>query len=161
MNTFEPIREFVVPAHICEASDRQLRDAGSAGNERFILWSGVVREERFLVGTMHSPKQTAYRLPDGLCVRVEADELHRLNVWLYENGERLGVQVHSHPTEAFHSDTDDTYPMVTTLGGLSLVVPDFARYGVRGRSTALYRLSNTGWKALSPTDARRILQMEG
>ena len=160
MNTFEPIRNFVVPADICEASDQELRDAGSHGDERFILWSGVVRDERFLVRTMHSPKQTAYRLPSGLCVRVEADELHRLNVWLYESAERLGVQVHSHPTEAFHSDTDDAYPMVTTLGGLSLVVPDFARCGVRGRGTALYRLSNTGWKPLSPVHARRILQME-
>ena len=160
MNTFEPIREFLVPADICETSDQELRDAGSHGNERFILWSGVVRDERFLVRTMHSPKQTAYRLPSGLCVRVEADELHRLNVWLYENGERLGVQVHSHPTEAFHSDTDDAYPMVTTLGGLSLVVPDFARYGVRGRGTALYRLSDTGWNALSPAHARCILQTE-
>ena len=160
MNTLEPVREFVVPADLCDASDRQLRDAGSAGNERFILWSGVVREERFLVRTAHSPRQTAYRLLGGLCVRVEADELHRLNVWLYENGERLGVQVHSHPTEAFHSDTDDAYPMVTTLGGLSLVVPDFARYGVRGRGTALYRLSRTGWKALSPFASQRLLHME-
>ena len=79
-------------------------------------------------------------------MRVEADELHRLNVWLYENAERLAIQVHSHPTEAFHSDTDDAYPIVTTLGGLSLVVPDFARYGVRGPETALYRLSSAGWQ---------------
>lgn len=160
MSTFEPIREFVAPADICNATDQQLRQAGTDGNERFILWSGIVCEERFLVRTMHSPRQTAYRLSSGLCVRVEADELHRLNVWLYENGERLAVQVHSHPTEAFHSDTDDAYPMVTTLGGLSLVVPDFARYGVRGHGTALYRLSDIGWEALSPAHAQRLLQME-
>ena len=158
--TFEPIREFVVPADICDATDRHLRVAGSDGHERFILWSGVVRQDRFLVRTAHSPKQTAYRLSSGLCVRVEADALHRLNVWLYQNGERLGVQVHSHPEDAFHSDTDDTFPMVTTLGGLSLVVPDFARYGVRGRDTALYRLSKTGWNGLTRTDAQRLLQME-
>ena len=159
MNTFDTIREFVVPANICDESDGQLRDAGRDGNERFVLWSGVIRNERFLVRTVHTPRQIAYRLPSGLCVRVEADELHRLNVWLYENGERFAIQVHSHPTEAFHSDTDDAYPMVTTLGGLSLVVPDFARYGVRGRDTALYRLSSTGWKALSPTDAQGTLHM--
>ena len=160
MRTFEPIREFLVPADICEATDRRLREAGSDGNERFILWSGTVSEERFLTRTMHLPKQTAYRLGSGLCVRVDADELHRLNVWLYENGERLGVQVHSHPTEAFHSDTDDAYPMVTTVGGLSLVVPDFARYGVRGPGTALYRLSDAGWREILPAHARRLLQME-
>ena len=160
MTTFEPIRKFVAPADICDATDEQLRQAGTDGNERFILWSGIVCEERFLVTTMHSPRQTAYRLPSGLCIRVDADELHRLNVWLYENEERLAVQVHSHPKGAFHSETDDAYPMVTTLGGLSLVVPNFARYGVRGGGTALYRLSDNGWNSLSPARARRLLRME-
>ena len=160
MSTFDAIRTFIVPSEICDETDELLRDAGRDGNERFILWSGVISDEYFIVRTMHAPKQTAYRLSGGLCVRVDGDELHRLNIWLYENGELLGVQVHSHPTEAYHSDTDDTYPMVTTLGGLSLVVPDFARFGVRGRDTALYRLARTGWKALSAIDKQQILRME-
>ena len=50
-----------------------------------------------LSGRCTAPKQTAYRLAGGLCVRVEADELHRLNVWLYEHAERLAIQVHSPP----------------------------------------------------------------
>lgn len=160
MNTFNSIRKFIVPSDICDASDGHLREAGNNGNERFVLWSGIIRDNYFLVKTMHVPKQVAYHLSTGLCVLVEADELHRLNVWLYEHGERLAIQVHSHPTEAFHSDTDDAYPIVTTRGGLSLVVPDFARYGVRGPNTALYRLSGTGWQALSPTVAKKILHME-
>ena len=161
MKTFSSIREFIVPKRICVETDRVLREAGLGRNEHFVLWSGVIDKERFLVRTFHSPYQTAYQLASGLCVRVEGDELDRLNRCLYENSERLAVQVHSHPTEAFHSDTDDAFPMVTTLGGLSLVVPDFCRYGVRGPDTALYRLARVGWEELSPTDARRILQMEG
>ena len=159
MNTFEAINEFVVPADLCDACDGQLRDAGKTGNERFVLWSGIIRDRRLLLKTMHVPRQKAYRLAGGLCVRVDADELHRLNVWLYEHEERLAIQVHSHPTEAFHSDTDDTYPMVTTLGGLSLVVPDFAENGVRGPGTALYRLSSSGWQALKRAETRRVLQL--
>ena len=160
MNTFDSIREFIIPPYVCDETDQQLRDAGRDGNERFVLWSGVINNDCFFVRTVHVPKQIAYRLPDGLCVRVDGDELHRLNIWLYENGERLGIQVHSHPTEAYHSDTDDTYPMVTTLGGLSLVVPDFGRFGVRGCDTALYRLAKTGWEELSATEAQQILRME-
>lgn len=160
MNTFNSIREFLVPSHICDATDRALRRAGLGRNEHFVLWSGVIDEDRFLARTFHSPKQTAYRFESGLCVRVEGDELNRLNRWLYENGERLAVQVHSHPTDAFHSDTDDAYPMVTTLGGLSLVVPDFCRYGVRGPDTALYRLAPAGWEEVPPNNAGRLLRME-
>jgi hypothetical protein len=160
VNTFNSIREFIVPKDVCDQTDRALREAGLGGNERFVLWSGLINEDRFLATTFHSPKQTAYQLPNGLGVRVEANELHQLNRWLYENGERLAVQVHSHPTEAFHSDTDDAFPMVTTLGGLSLVVPDFCRNGVRGPSTALYRLTLDGWEELSPVEARRVLRLE-
>ncbi|MCY4421283.1 MAG: hypothetical protein OXC42_08600 [Gammaproteobacteria bacterium] len=160
MNTFDSISKFIIPPEICDETDRHLQDAGRDGNECFVLWSGVIESDCFICRTIHIPKQTAYQLPSGLCVRVEADELHRLNVWLYENDERLGVQVHTHPTEAYHSDTDDAFPMVTTLGGLSLVVPDFCQFGVRGQGTALYRLTKSGWGGLSADDARQILHME-
>lgn len=36
------------------------------------------------------------------------------------------VQVHTHPFEAFHSATDDAYPLLGDAGFLSLVIPDFA-----------------------------------
>ena len=160
MNTFNSIREFVIPSGICDETDRALRKAGLDRNEHFVLWSGVFDEDRFLARTLHNPRQTAYRFETGLCVRVEADELNRLNRWLYEHGERLAVQIHSHPTEAFHSDTDDAYPMVTTLGGLSLVVPDFCRLGVRGPETALYRLAPDGWEEVSRENSHKLLRME-
>lgn len=157
MTTFESIRQFDVPSEIADGTDEQLRAAGRDGCERFVLWSGIVEGTTFQARTLHVPRQTAYRLPEGLCVRVEGEELHRLNVWLFEHGERLAVQVHSHPTDAYHSDTDDTYPIVTTRGGLSLVVPDFGRAGVRGPATALYRLNSSGWQELSPPSATRLL----
>ena len=86
--------------------------------------------------------------------------MHRLNVWLFENHEELAVQIHSHPTEAYHSDTDDTYPIVTMRGGLSVVVPDFARTGLRGNGVANYRLGTSGWDELSLEESRRLIQYE-
>lgn len=160
MNTFEKLVRFFVPRQIADDTDEQLREAGRLGYERFVLWTGVIRQNEFDVATMHVPRQRAYRLPDGLCVRVEGDELHRLNVWLFEHEQRLAIQVHAHPTEAYHSDTDDTFPIVTTRGGLSLVVPDFAQRGVRGDGTALYRLSASGWIELSLEVSRRLLDIE-
>ena len=160
MNTFESLRQFTVSRNICDETDAQLREAGRSGAERFVLWSGIVERNSFHVRTMHVPRQTAYRLSEGLCVRVEGDELHRLNVWLFEHRERLAVQVHSHPTDAYHSDTDDAFPIVTTRGGLSLVVPDFGRIGVRDPHIALYRLGMSGWDELGPKEAQALLQFE-
>ena len=89
MNTFNSIREFHIPKNICDQTDVLLQKAGFDGNEHFVLWSGVIEEDHFVARTLHSPRQTAFQLENGLCVRVDADELNRLNRWLYENGERL------------------------------------------------------------------------
>jgi hypothetical protein len=160
MNTLESITKFVVPGSVVQDTDTQLRAAGVSRCECFVLWTGVREDRTFRVRTGHVPRQKAYQFPEGLCVRVDGDELHRLNVWLFENHEELAVQVHSHPTEAYHSDTDDTYPIVTMRGGLSLVVPDFAHTGLRGPGVASYRLGFSGWNELSENEVRGLIQFE-
>jgi hypothetical protein len=143
--TLAEVNRFQVPSNIVEQTEETLRRAGSQGHEIFVLWSGCQEGHLFRVRTSHVPKQTSYRLPSGLCVRVEGQELHRLNIWLYEANEALAIQVHAHPTEAFHSRTDDTYPIVATLGGLSIVAADFCRDGLFAEGTAIYRLETRGW----------------
>lgn len=145
------VRRFRVSREIVRKSEERLRQAGSEGYELFLLWSGVLNDDAFTVRTPHVPKQESFRIRGReLLVQVEGEALHQLNAWLYEAHEMLGIQVHSHPTEAFHSDTDDKFAMVTTLGGLSIVVPDFARQGLFTRGTAVYRLHDAGWIATNP-----------
>lgn len=158
MKTLEDIEQFIVPSDLADETDLQLRAAGRDGLERFVLWSGVTDGLKFRVQTVHVPSQTAYRLESGLCVRVAGAELHRLNVWLFLEKQQMGVQVHSHPREAYHSETDDTYPIVTVRGGLSLVVPDFGRDGVRGPGTACYRLGESGWDELESDNVDGLIE---
>jgi hypothetical protein len=159
MTSFEHLTRFLVPGELADEADHRLREAGRSGLERFVLLSGVIEGDAFQARTLHVPKQIASKSPDGLLVRIEGPELHRLNVWLYEKKERLAIQVHSHPTEAFHSGTDDAYPMVTTRGGLSVVVPDFAVRGIRGSGVAVYRLDANGWYDV--TQAQGLLHIQG
>ena len=153
------IQRFDVSADIVTTTEAAVREAGADGYERFVLWTGTVTDDVFTVKTSHVPAQTAYRLDSGLCVRVEGEELHRLNCWMYEHQETLAVQIHTHPTRAFHSDTDSTYPIVTQLGGLSIVLPDFGARGLRGRGVATYRLTTSGWRHLRDRKAVRLLQV--
>ena len=139
------VEHFQVPATIVAQTEETLRGAGAEGYEAFVLWSGQQSGRLFDVRTVHVPKQDSYRLSSGLCVRVDGDELHRLNVWLYEAGEILAIQVHAHPDDAYHSETDDTYPIVATLGGISIVAAEFCRAGLFVASTAIYRLLPDGW----------------
>ncbi len=143
--TLTGVTRFLVPASVVADTEAALREAGRDGYERFVLWSGNLDGTDFLVRTTHVPPQRAYSLPDGLCVRVDGPALHALNVWLFDHKEVLGVQVHSHPTDAYHSETDDTFPVVTGLGGMSLVIPDFGADPMFSGGHAVYRLSRHGW----------------
>lgn len=155
----EQVRRFRIAEKLVQASEKPLREAGHAGYERFVLWSGTVISEVFEVHTVHVPSQTAYKLETGLCVRVGGDELHRLNRWLFEQSEMLGVQIHTHPAEAYHSNTDDAYPIVTQVGALSVVVPDFCRRGLFTRGTATYRLRMGGWREVPGPTALRLIEV--
>jgi hypothetical protein len=155
------VERFVIPATIVDATDRELRHAGRRNAEMFVLWTGHVIDGTFTAATAYVPEQEAHHLADGLCVTVSGVALHTLNRWLYDHQQTLAVQVHAHPTHAFHSQTDDTYPIVTQRGGLSLVIPSFAAGGARGRGTALYRLGERGWRRLRHRAANRLLMLDG
>jgi hypothetical protein len=72
----------------------------------------------------------------------------------------LIAQIHSHPSEAYHSETDDTYPIATTAGALSIVVPDFAIRPFRLNDCAVYRLlPKQGWVHVSNAMVERIIQL--
>ncbi len=159
--TLVDIESFIVNREILAETQTALMRAGEEGFECFVLWSGDVSDRRLHVRTAHVPAQDAYKTKSGLLVRVDGDALHALNCWLFEHSQTLAAQVHAHPTSAFHSDTDDSYPIVTTLGGLSIVVPDFARHGVFTRGTRTYRLGPAGWKRVRSRQMRRLLDVAG
>lgn len=60
------------------------------------------------------------------------------------------AQVHTHPGRAFHSATDDEWPIVSQPGFLSLVVPDFAAGAPSLERAWIGQLGPEGkWKELS------------
>jgi hypothetical protein len=105
------------------------------------------------------PRQTATRSSRGLLVVVDGAELFRVNREFYRHGLTLAGQIHSHPTEAYHSNTDDAYPLITLKGGVSGVVPDFGRGGeTRLRDWAWYRLTGPGnWMPINDTTLIKVV----
>jgi hypothetical protein len=73
---------------------------------------------------------------------VDGESLFKVNKTVHERNETLAAQIHTHPTDAYHSETDDAYPLVTLLGALSIVLPNFAKHAPGDiDSWAWYRLS--------------------
>jgi hypothetical protein len=60
------------------------------------------------------------------------------------------VQVHTHPREAFHSPTDDAFPIIHKPGFLSLVIPNFALGAVGFKDAFLTEIQPNGrWRQVS------------
>ncbi len=160
MSGLQSVREVRVPRAVVEEAHAHLRAAGADGYEGMALWAGEHLESTFLVRATLVPRQTGHRGEDGVCVAVDGDELHRINVWLYEHKLTLVAQLHSHPTAAYHSETDDTFPIVAAAGGLSLVVPDFAVRPFNLAKCAVYRLlPPKGWLRLKGVEVQRLIHI--
>lgn len=149
MNSLEAISKINVKSSTVEKTIDYLREVGKRGAEGMVLWVGNAIRQLFEVEEAIIPIQSGLVTRDGLLVKVEADELFRINKWLYEHKMLAIAQLHSHSGEAYHSDTDNAYPIITTLGGLSLVVPDFASREFELSNCAVYRLGENGWLLLN------------
>ena len=137
-----------------------LNYAGERNVEGIALFAGFEKENSFFIEDVIIPKQTSYILEQGLMYAVDGDELHGINVWLYENKMRLIAQIHSHPQQAYHSSADDRYPIVDTLGGISIVVPDFATGNISLLDWAVYRLSiKKTWDKLSKNEVISLFKI--
>jgi hypothetical protein len=145
--TLASVEEFVVPLELVDQTLEPLQQAGRRGYETFVLWGGRRNDDGHTLEfeAAYFPEQTASQTKDGLLVVVEGDALFRVNRAFYQRGLILAGQIHTHPTDAYHSDTDDTYPLVTLVGGVSGVVPDFGEGGrERLDEWAWYRLVGAG-----------------
>lgn len=160
MSVLSSVERFTVPADVVDQTVEVLQEIGERGFEAFVLWGGRVehggRECTF--ASAYCPQQRTSQTEAGLLVTVDGEALFRANRAFYERGQILAAQVHSHPTEAYHSVTDDEFPLMTLVGGLSVVVPDFAAAGKSAIDTWMwYRLVNHGrWVEIDPGEMIRL-----
>lgn len=159
MIDFQKITKIILPIRFVEHMYGHIRNAGKEGVEGVGLWFGRQEGNLFTVYSSLIPEQKAYRMEEGLLYQVGGEELHRINKWAYEQKIVLLAQVHSHPGRAYHSDTDDAFPIVTTLGGLSLVIPNFGFDPIDKKYWAVYRLQPDGWKGVSMEDVNELFQI--
>jgi hypothetical protein len=156
------IKRMIVPRKILTQTREWLFEVGKTENEAFVLWAGVFLSlEVFEVTTALFPEQQAFRTPSGIGVYISGSELYRISRWIYENKVMLISQVHSHPTVAYHSDTDDDFPMVTAAGQFSIVVPYFAKDQLTNLDRcAIYRLNELGeWVAISSIESKNVFEV--
>ena len=150
------VHRVVVPRHAITTAVEFMRAAGRLGCEALALWVGAFEQDVLKVTEAYIPDQRCIKSDSGLLVHVDGDALHTMNVWLFEHERTIVAQLHSHPTDAYHSETDDAFPIATKLGGFSIVVPRFARDDFDLYACAVYRLETDGWSKLTSSQLSAI-----
>lgn len=159
---FLKLKNITIPKDCVEKAYEHIRTAGLKRVEGVVLLAGVyhVGADIFEVKETIVPKQLSMLLEEGLLYAVDGEELHRINVYLHENGMVLIAQLHSHPGRAYHSSTDDAFPIITKLGGLSIVVPNFGADDFSLDRWAVYRLNtHLKWEELNRKTVRDLIRI--
>jgi hypothetical protein len=110
-----------LPRSILDQTFAHFRGCGLGRRECQVLWVSPWDAPETITKAVH-PEHAAHVGGFVLADRWLND------FWFRLTDENLGVriQVHTHPGEAFHSPTDDAFPIIHTIGFLSLVIPNFA-----------------------------------
>src|SRR3990170_6468375 len=101
MNRLIDVNNVILPYACVEYVYSHLRESGKEGVEGVALWAGAIADSVFEIKNTIIPAQTAYKMEMGLLYSVDGEELHKINMWLYQNKMTLVAQIHSHPTEAY------------------------------------------------------------
>ena len=110
-----------LPRRIVDETFATFRSCGAGERECQLYWGSPWGNPAGLTHLIHPKHKSTFH---GLTL----DSAWISTFWLDLADRDLGVrvQVHTHPGEAFHSLTDDAFPLIHEAGFLSLVIPDFA-----------------------------------
>jgi hypothetical protein len=147
-----------MPQSALETARGYLMEAGRQGREAFVLFSGAVSPPTAIIRSVVYPPQKAVSdSSGGVGVYVTGQSLFEITRWAARRTEILLGQIHTHPGRAFHSRTDDAYPLVSLPGAFSVVVPNFCRVPIDLSQCACYRCTGGKWIPASPVQIFKVV----
>jgi hypothetical protein len=130
---------------LIEDTFTHFRECGRGLDECQILWLSSWEFPEVITRVVH-PKHVAQG--GGFAL----DDAWLNDFWMELGDTNMGirVQVHTHPQEAFHSPTDDEFPIIHKPGFLSLVIPNFGLGPVGFQDAYLTEIQADGtWQQVS------------
>lgn len=139
----ERFAHFKVPASLLSATFNYLNDGEAL--ESIAYWAGKVDGRDALVTRLIKPRA----IRDERCVIVPVEEVSRVVNECAEIGDFLIAQIHTHPQDEDHSETDDCGTVSKRNGFVSLVVPFYGQYSSLATPFCFgYELINGNWRQL-------------
>jgi hypothetical protein len=152
-----------IPLYVQEQTIAHIRECGSNNEEGFVAWSGVWHNSKLIVKSAIVPIDNYTK--HYASMRFSDEIIESVADSILAKGEILIAQVHSHPFEAFHSITDNRYPLIHRRGFYSLVIPYFGKWGFDNFNVfkIFEYLEDNNWIELLPTVIKKrfILEAKG
>ena len=140
---------YQIPQSVLLRTFEQFRACGAGRRECQTLWLSAWQAPELIREVVH-PRHQAHR------GGFELDSGWLTAFWLdlARRGVGVRVQIHTHPQEAFHSATDDEFPLIHSVGFLSLVIPRFGLGPIGFDEAFLAEIAPDGtWRPV-PIDSR-------
>ena len=134
-----------LPRRMLDETFATFRSCGAGKRECQLYWVSPWNDPLKLVEVVH-PEHLSSRY----ALSIDSSWINAFWNNLADRGLGVRVQVHTHPGEAFHSTTDDAYPLIHQAGFLSLVIPDFAMGSTGFDSAYLAEIQADGtWREIA------------
>ncbi len=150
------IRKINITKSILNSTFEFLQEYGQRDLESHALWVGGKTNTVFRVSEVWFPKQT--NTP--ISYEVSEEEEFRINKKLNDESLMVMCQIHTHPSFAFHSYTDDEGSALVLPGSLSIVIPD---YGFIQKDDCsmweVYVFDGTHWCHLRRVEVNELFQI--
>ena len=119
MHGVKQLTRLQIPFSLLEDSIRSFK--ASPYKEKVVLWLGNKNNGLYVVQEVFTPIQ----ITEADYFHIPKEGMSQLMEKLKSSRKMLVAQVHTHPSEAFHSLADDEWAIVRHLGSYSLVIPSF------------------------------------
>ena len=151
------MNKYLVPRSILVESAALLRSLSGGTRESVVLWAGTVQGRAAIVRRLVVPRQNA----NAKHFDVPLGERLRIAQQFANSGEKLLVQLHTHPGQAFHSPADDRLALPRHTGALSIVVPGFAAtwHGDLQAVSVNRHLGKGVWRELRPKTVSTLFEV--
>jgi hypothetical protein len=138
-----------ISANLLAQTFSHFRTCGAGRRECQVLWTSPWANPETICDVVHGQHRAHAGGFD-----LDSGWINHLWLQLADRAHGVRVQIHTHPFDAFHSETDDAFPIVHTPGFLSLVIPRFAMGSVGFDGAYLTEIQHDGtWREV-PIGAR-------
>lgn len=149
-----PPLSFVLPSDLIAPAEAHLRQNGRRGLEQLVLWAGYPEGDRALITSLLMPETVA----TWGSVTIVRSELPRIAEWLFERGQLLFIEMHTHgrgPSATELSDTDRTFPIGRQPGFITVIVPAYADGGIEFERAGVWEHCPPEWLEMGLAEVRR------